>query len=63
MYFAPRTVFESTMNELGSGPGFLPWIALVLVLAGAIVAFFWVKGRRLPGAHVFRASRLSRGNL
>ena len=42
MYFAPRTVFESTMNELGSGPGFLPWIALVLVLAGASVAFLWV---------------------
>ena len=51
------------MNELSSDPGYLPWIALVLVLAGAIVAFFWVKGRRLPGAHVFRASRLSRGNL
>jgi hypothetical protein len=63
MYVAPRTVLELTMNELSSGPGFLPWIALVLVLAGALVAFFWFKGRRLPGPHVFRASRLSRGNL
>ena len=62
MYVAPRTVLELTMNELSSDPGYLPWIALVLVLAGALVAFFWFKGRRLPGPHVFRASRLSRGN-
>jgi hypothetical protein len=40
------------------------WIlaALVAVLALAAV-FFWFKGRRLPGDHVFRASRFSRGNL
>jgi hypothetical protein len=25
--------------------------------------FFWSKGRRLAGEHVFRASRLSRGNF
>ena len=25
--------------------------------------FFWSKGRKLPGPHVFRASRFSRGNL
>ena len=40
---------------------------LVALVAAAIVAalvlFFWFKGRRIPGAHVFRASRLSRGNL
>jgi hypothetical protein len=40
---------------------------LVLLAGAAVVAlailFFWVKGRRLPGPHVFRASRLSRGNL
>jgi len=63
MYLAPRVVLELTMIEPSSGPGFLPWIALLLVLAGAIVAVFWFKGRRLPGPHVFRASRLSRGNL
>ena len=40
----------------------------VLILVGlavfAALIFFWVlrKGRRLPGDHVFRASRLSRGN-
>src|SRR5688572_11717657 len=40
----------------------------VLILVGlavfAALIFFWVlrKGRRLPGQHVFRASRLSRGN-
>ena len=38
-------------------------IAGLAVLATALVAFFWYKGRRLPGQHVFRASRLSRGNL
>src|SRR5262245_6590804 len=63
MYSAPRIVLELPMNELSSGPGFLPWIALVLVVAGALVAFFWFKGRPLPGSHVFRASRFSRGNL
>ncbi|HEX5215262.1 MAG TPA: hypothetical protein VFV98_07335 [Vicinamibacterales bacterium] len=40
----------------------------VLILVGLAVVFalivVWVlrKGRRLPGDHVFRASRLSRGN-
>ena len=41
------------------------WLAVFAVAAitGLLVLFFWYKGRRLPGAHVFRASRLSRGNL
>jgi hypothetical protein len=46
------------------GPGsaaLLIGVAAVL-LAGTIV-FFWYKGRPIPGPHVFRASRLSRGNL
>jgi hypothetical protein len=39
-------------------------ILLALVVAATVVAaFFWSKGRRLPGEHVFRASRFSRGNL
>ena len=41
------------------------WIAAlvaVVVLAAALL-FFWWKGRKLPGPHVFRASRFSRGNL
>lgn len=63
MYVAPRAFLESIMSDVSSGPGFLPWIALVLVLAALVVAFFWIKGRRLPGPHVFRASRFSRGNL
>jgi len=37
-------------------------VTAVLLAAGAI-AFFWAKGRKLPGPHVFRASRMSRGNL
>ena len=40
---------------------------LVTLTAGALalaaVAFFWAKGRKIPGPHVFRASRFSRGNL
>ena len=40
------------------------WIALAVLAVIAIAAlFFWHKGRRLPGDHVFRASRWSRGNL
>ena len=41
------------------------WLAVLAVaaIAGLLVLFFWYKGRRLPGAHVFRASRWSRGNL
>ena len=37
--------------------------AAIAVVAALLVLFFWSKGRRLPGPHVFRASRLSRGNL
>ncbi len=53
------------MNELGQDSGsVMLWIAvLVVVLAGAGIAFLWYKGRLIPGPHVFRASRLSRGNL
>lgn len=41
------------------------WWAMyaLLAIAALLVAFFWVKGRRHPGQHVFRASRLSRGNF
>ncbi len=41
------------------------WIAALVIVAivGALVLFLWSKGRRIPGEHVFRASRLSRGNL
>jgi hypothetical protein len=39
------------------------WIAAALLAVAALLLFFfWRKGRRLPGEHVFRASRLSRGN-
>jgi hypothetical protein len=37
--------------------------AAVLALTLAALAFFWAKGRKIPGPHVFRASRFSRGNL
>jgi hypothetical protein len=38
-------------------------LAAVVVLAGIVLAVLWWKGRPVPGAHVFRASRFSRGNL
>jgi hypothetical protein len=41
------------------------WLAAAVLAAVAVLAalFFWRKGRRMAGEHVFRASRLSRGNL
>jgi hypothetical protein len=39
------------------------WIVVAIAIVAAIVAFLWYRGRPIPGAHVFRASRLSRGNL
>lgn len=53
------------MDAVSSSPG-LQWI--YWLAGGLSVLLFlvvWViarKGRRLPGQHVFRASRLSRGN-
>lgn len=42
----------------------MEWLVLVVaVVALAAVAFIWSKGRKMPGDHVFRASRFSRGNL
>ena len=47
----------------------MPWSTVGVyagLIAGAVLALlvFWIwrKGRRLPGEHVFRASRLGRGN-
>jgi hypothetical protein len=52
------------MPDSGFGPDSAwLWIAVAAVVACAVVAFFWVKGRRMAGDHVFRASRMSRGNL
>jgi hypothetical protein len=49
---------------LAQGDTTLWWIAFVVVaIVIAMVLFFWAKGRRMAGDHVFRASRLSRGNL
>jgi len=42
---------------------YLYWIVAILV--GLLILAVWIilrKGRRLPGDHVFRASRLSKGN-
>lgn len=54
------------MTEPGSAAAaHVLWLlaAAVLAVAGFLVLFLWYKGRPLPGKHVFRASRLSRGNL
>jgi hypothetical protein len=53
------------MSEVGSSSGdVLMWLAVGLaIVAALIVTFFWYKGRKMPGPYVFRASRLSRGNL
>lgn len=52
------------MPETGTGSGDATlWIALAALFVVLVAAFFWFKGRRLPGPHVFRASRFSRGNF
>lgn len=51
-------------SDLGQGGATLWWVAAIAVaIALAAILFFWAKGRRMPGNHVFRASRLSRGNF
>jgi|SRR6478609_11958158 hypothetical protein len=41
------------------------WIAALAAAAIliALTLLFWYKGRKLPGPHVFRASRFSKGNF
>jgi hypothetical protein len=39
------------------------WIVAAVAVFALVIAFFWFKGRPMAGQHVFRASRLSRGNL
>lgn len=42
-----------------------PWVLAALAVVVAGLALLWYvlsKGRKMPGAHVFRASRLSKGN-
>jgi hypothetical protein len=54
------------MNDPGSAlAGDALWLAAAVfaAIAAVFVLFFWYKGRRIQGEHVFRASRLSRGNL
>lgn len=54
------------MTEPGTAPvGDVLWLAaaVLLAIAGLLILFLWFKGRRMSGEHVFRASRLSRGNL
>jgi hypothetical protein len=52
------------MPETGTGSGDPTlWIALAALFVILVMAFFWFKGRRMPGPHVFRASRFSRGNF
>jgi hypothetical protein len=46
-----------------SGDALLLAGGVLAALIGLLVLFFWFKGRRMPGDHVFRTSRFSRGNL
>ena len=51
-------------SDLGQGGATLWWILFAgVAIAVAARLFFWSKGRRMAGDHVFRASRLSRGNF
>ena len=53
------------MQDALSGGGSIFWWVVfpALVIFALAAGFFWMKGRRQPGAHVFRASRFSRGNF
>ncbi|HEX5474228.1 MAG TPA: hypothetical protein VFX12_06150 [Vicinamibacterales bacterium] len=53
------------MTQTGlSAPSWATWTAFAALVAVALVLWFLrAKGRPVPGDHVFRASRLSRGNL
>lgn len=53
------------MNPAASGttPEYLYWTAAAVAAFALLLAWIVLrKGRRLPGEHVFRASRLSKGN-
>ncbi len=49
---------------MDAGTSHALWIALAVVVAVLLLVAWWVmsKGGRLAGDHVFRASRLSKGN-
>jgi hypothetical protein len=51
------------MNSVSSDISFV-WIFVAIVVAAAALVALWIglRGRRAAGDHVFRASRLSRGN-
>ena len=53
------------MNDTGFGAeNAIVWLAGgAAVVALLLAVFFWTKGRRMAGEHVFRASRFSRGNF
>ena len=54
------------MPEAATGTGaqalWIAGLAAAVIVAAALI-FLWAKGRPLQGAHVFRASRFSRGNF
>ena len=53
----------ATAAPAGAESGVLTIVIAVIVMALALFVYvIWRKGRKLPGEHVFRASRLSRGN-
>jgi hypothetical protein len=63
--YAQAAVSESqTAAETASPYASYGWYALAAVVAvlAVIGLWIWMKGRRLPGEHVFRESRFSRGN-
>src|SRR3954462_14262818 len=50
-------------DSMAGSSSVLLWVGVALIIAAAaFVTFVWYKGRRLAGAHVFRASRLSPGH-
>ena len=54
---------QAAQQAVESGSNWLIWTALVvLIVLGLIAWYVSAKNRRLPGDHVYQASRLTRGN-
>ena len=43
--------------------GAIAGVAVAAAAFAVLAVYFWMKGRPIPGTHVFRASRFSRGNF
>jgi hypothetical protein len=53
---------QTDPSAAGWPPAAVYALVIVVAVVGLVMFWIWAKGRRLPGEHVFRASRFTRGN-